>query len=363
MRILHVYKDYHPIFGGIEGHLQQLAEAQVANGHDVTVLVTNPSRLPKHETINRVKVIRANRLATVASTPLSIEMPLILRRVKPDIAHLQFPYPLGDVSQWIFGRKHPFVISYQSDIVKQQSILKVYGPILKRVLNAADRLIPSTANYMNSSPWLKPLAHKCTPVPIGIDPTRYLEAQPMPKFQRDVPTILFVGRHRHYKGVDVLIDALAQVPHAHLLLTGNGPERPNYEAAVARNGLADRVTFLGNVPHEELPSLYASADMFTLPSVNRAEAYGIVSLEAMASGLPCIATELGTGTSYIVQHEKTGLIVPPSDPSALASALNILIANPELRKRYGNAGRQRLLEQFTIDHMVERIEQVYSEIV
>ena len=363
MKILHIYKDYHPIFGGIEGHLETLAERQVQLGHDVTVLVTNPGGQPAQETRNGVKIIRAHRLATIASTPLSVQMPWLVRQLQPDIAHLQFPYPVGEVSQWLCGRRHPFVISYQSDVVKQKAILKLYGPILKRVLNAADQIIPATANYMRSSPWLQPLQHKCTPVPIGIAESRFVNAQPLEKFKRDKPTILFVGRHRHYKGVDVLIKALTQVPNAHLLITGDGVERANYEAAVQQNGLANRVTFLGNVPHEELPSLYQSADIFTLPSINRAEAFGIVLLEAMAAGLPCVTTELSTGTSFVVQDQQTGYVVPPSDPQALAHALNTLLQNPQQRHQMGEAGRQRLFDLFTIERMVTQIQAVYEQVL
>ena len=363
MRILHIYKDYFPIVGGIEGHLGTLAEHQAMRGHDVTVLVTNPGSQPATEMRNGVKVIRAPRIATVASTPISIQLPLLLRRMKPDIVHLQFPYPIGEVSQWIFGRKHPFVISYQSDVVKQKTILRFYGPILSRVLEAANRIIPSSPNYVQSSPWLKPHEARCTPVPIGIRTELFEAAAPDTRNRPGKPKILFLGRHRHYKGVHVLIEAMANVPDAQLLVGGDGPERANYEQAATRLGLSERVTFLGNVPDDELPGLYASADIFALPSINRAEAFGIVNLEAMASSLPVITTELSTGTSYIVQHEKTGLVVPPNDPAALAGALNRLVSDPELRQKYGRAGRERLLAEFTVDKMVDRIEAIYEEVL
>ncbi|NUM49178.1 MAG: glycosyltransferase, partial [Anaerolineales bacterium] len=98
MRILHVYKDYSPILGGIENHIKTLAELEARAGHHVTVLVTNPARLPSRETLNGVHLIRTGRLATVASTPLTAAFLFELPRLNPDITHLHFPYPIGEVS-------------------------------------------------------------------------------------------------------------------------------------------------------------------------------------------------------------------------------------------------------------------------
>ena len=373
LKIVHLYKDYYPILGGIEGNLQQIAELQAARGHDVTVLVTNPAKLAARETINGVKVIRAARLATVASTPLSITFPLLLRGLKPDIAHLHFPYPLGDVSQLLFGRNHPFVITYHSDIIKQKQILTAYTPVLRRVLQRANRIMPTSANYMQTSPWLQPLSGKCTPVPLGIDPTSWLEEGKRGKVERgkwkgkftihsSSPRLLFMGRHRYYKGLDTLIRAMPQI-EAHLLVGGDGPMREEWEALTRELGVADKISFLGNVPQERMAEVYYSADIFTFPSNARSEAFGIVMMEAMACGLPCITTELGTGTSFVVRHEQTGLVVPPSDPDAFAAAVNRLLVDPALRRRYGEAGRQRLLHEFTIEKMVDRIEQVYQQVL
>lgn len=361
MRILHVYKDYFPIFGGIEGNLQQIAELQAAQGHDVTVLVTNPSKLTTRETINGVKVIRAHRLATVASTPLSLALPYHLRRQKPDIVHLHFPYPVGEVSQWLLNRRVPYVITYQSDVVKQKLILGVYRPILNRVLHNAARIMVASPNYIRTSEFLRPLTDNCTLVPLGIDPTPYLSGQSAVSSEQ--LTVLFLGRHRHYKGVDVLIRALSTVEKAHLLIGGTGPESEKWRTLTAELDLEERVTFLGDIPETEKAALYKQADIFVLPAVNRAEAFGIVLLEAMASGLPCITSELGTGTSFVVQHQETGLVVPPNDPIALADALNRLANNEALRQEMGTNGRQRIMREFTIERMVERIEQVYRVVL
>ncbi len=142
MHILHVYKDYFPVVGGIENHIKLLAEAQVARGHNVSVLVTSRNRRTHVETLNGVRVIFASRLATISSAPISLALFDLIRRESPDVAHLHFPYPLGEIANLFFGcaRKHT-IISYQSDIVRQKYLRVVYAPLRDRVLARADRII------------------------------------------------------------------------------------------------------------------------------------------------------------------------------------------------------------------------------
>src|SRR5512142_1941599 len=103
MRILHLYKDYFPVLGGIENHIKMLAEAQAARGHEVTVLVTSRDGHMHVETINGVRVLFATRLATISSAPLSLEFPRLLARERPDVVHLHFPYPIGEAANYFFG--------------------------------------------------------------------------------------------------------------------------------------------------------------------------------------------------------------------------------------------------------------------
>lgn len=361
MHIVHVYKDYYPILGGIESHIRDLAEAQVAAGHEVTVLVTNPGREAKTVTLNGVRVVRTPRLATVASTPLSPTFPLALRRQPAAITHLHFPYPVGEVSQLLAGRR-PYVITYHSDVVRQQSLLRFYRPFLWRVLRGAACILATSPQYIASSPFLSQLKEKCTVVPLGINPRPYQSAEPLlPPGHR--PRLLFVGRHRYYKGVGDLIQAMPMIPDAELVLSGTGPMTATWQKLAAETGVAGRVSFLGEVSNADLPGLYASADLFVLPANARSEAFGIVLLEAMAAGLACITTELGTGTSFVVQDGDTGLVVPPQDPPALASAVNRLLANPALRCQMGENGRKRVWDEFTIGRIVQEIESIYHDVL
>ena len=359
MRILHVYKDYHPIPGGIENHIKVLAEAQVRRGNTVTVLVTNPKRTTVEEILNGVRVVKAGRLTAIASTPLSLELPRLLRAQQPDITHLHVPYPLGEVSQWLAGRGRPYIITYHADVTRpvQTAIMLLYGPLFRRILRGAARVLVTSPNYAASSPYLRGLTDQIRVVPLGVDPAQFAPAaRPAPH----PPTLLFVGQMRHYKGVDDLLRAMLHLSaEMRLVLAGDGPKRAEWETLSQSLGLNERVSFLGKVPDASLPGLYHAADIFVLPANSRAEAFGTVLVEAMASGLPCVTTEVNSGTSFVVEDEVTGLVVPPRSPEALAGALQRLLADPARRSKMGAAGRERVLRHFTLDTMLEGVAAAY----
>jgi rhamnosyl/mannosyltransferase len=367
VKILHVYKDYYPVVGGIENHLRQVAEAQAAAGHDVRVLVASRTRHTHVEQMQDVPVIYAARLATVASTPLSLALPLALRRERPDITHLHFPYPLADVAQALFGRGARTVISYHSDIVRQRTLLNVYAPLLRRTLRRADGLIATSPRYVETSPFLARLAAHCTVIPYGIDPSRFESGDPIQaaavRQKYGERLILFVGQLRYYKGVDYLIRAMTRVDARALMVGGESSRRRAELEDLARSlGVGARVIFLGQQEHA-LPALYQACDIFVLPSIERSEAFGIVQLEAMAAGRPVVSCDVGTGVAWVNQDEVTGLVVAPREPEQLASALNRLLADPALRGRMGAAGRERVRQQFTQAQMLDRIQTLYERVL
>jgi glycosyltransferase involved in cell wall biosynthesis len=361
LKILHVYKDYYPILGGIENHIKTLSEAQAAAGHDVSVLVTNPGRQLSREVVKGVQVIRAWRVTTVASTPLSPIFPLLLAQQQPDITHLHFPYPVGEVSQLMMRNGRSTIITYHSDVVKQQSILRWYRPLLLQILQKADRIIATTDRYIASSPYLAPLAHKCDIVPLAVAPQDFCDVTPLFPAAA-VPTLLFMGQHRYYKGVDDLIQAMPKI-QARLLIGGDGPMRTAWTQLTHELGVQEKVKFVGRVSEEALPRLYASADIFVLPANARAEAFGKVLLEAMAEALPCITTEVGTGTSFVVQDGVTGFVVPPKSPERLATAVHTLLADKSLRHQMGQAGRERVQREFTPEKMIARVHAIYEDVL
>lgn len=363
LRVLHVYKDYPPVVGGIENHLRLLAERQSARGLDVSVLVTARGAQAGEQVENGVRVIRARRLGEALSTPLSLELAGWLRRLAPDVTHLQFPYPPGELAHLLWGRARATVVTYQSDIVRQRLTGLAYRPVLRRLLRRADRIIATSPGYLASSPVLAGLRERCCVVPLAIDTAAF---QPAPEAARALrerfpgPRVLFVGRLRYYKGLEHLVDAMADLP-ATLLVAGDGALRPELERRAARSPAAGRIRFLGHVPQAELNAHYCAADVVVLPSSQRSEAFGLVLLEAMACGRPVVSTELSTGTSWVNRHGDTGLVVPPRDARALAAALRLLLADETLRARMGARARLRATHEFDADGMVTRVLEVYDE--
>ncbi len=380
MYILHLYKDYFPVLGGIENYVKLLAEGQAAQGHKVEVLVNNTNWRTLHQYQNGVKITKVGRWLHLASTPLSPRYPLeLFRRLyqaqPPDIIHLHFPYPISEIS-WLlgsylprFGKKRPkCVITYHSDIVRQQRLLQFYTPVLKRVLRRADLILSTSPNYIQSSPFLREVAGKCQPVPLGTDCQRFLKPDPQKvaaiRQQNPGPILLSVGRLRYYKGLQYLLAAIPQVENsARLLIIGTGPMETELQQQVTQLDLNQRVTFLGEISDEELPNYYAACDLFVFPSSERSEAFGLVQVEAMASAKPVVSTELGTGTSYVNLNNETGLVVLPANSTALARAINQLLADETTRLQMGQQGRTRALAEFTAEKTLARVERAYQEVL
>jgi glycosyltransferase involved in cell wall biosynthesis len=358
LRILHVYKDYSPVVGGIENHIRVLAEAQAAAGHDVAVLVCDPGGLAGIERRAGVEVIRARRLATALSMPISLHQPWVAARHRADIVHVHSPFPLGEITALAVRRRTRFVITHHSDVLRQRTALRLYAPLLRHVLRSADRVIATSPRYVESSPWLEPLADRCCVIPLGVDQDRFT---PGPGVRR--AELLFVGRLRHYKGLDVLLRALTGLPDIRLRVVGEGPMGPAWRRLAQDLGVAQRVRFAGEIADTDLPAAYRDAGILVLPSTSRAEAFGMVLLEGMASGLPCIATEVGTGTSWVVQHGVTGRVVPAGDSDALRGAVAGLVADPGAAAALGAAGRRRIEQHFTEARMNGRILALYRELL
>jgi glycosyltransferase involved in cell wall biosynthesis len=192
-------------------------------------------------------------------------------------------------------------------------------------------------------------------VPEGIDLARWQRTGRSVPGANNGVTILCVARQYPRKHVADLLRALPEVrrvvPHARAVIVGDGPEHPRLRAMAGELGLGHMVQFLGAVPDDEhVARLYSTADVFCLPSVQ--EGFGIVFLEAMASGLPIVATNTAA-IPEVVPHGQAGVLVPPGDPAGLAQALIEMLRNPEQRAAYGAFGRE-YVQQFDWDQVARR---------
>ncbi len=365
MRILHVYKDYFPVTGGIENHIRLLAREQVRFGHDVTVLVTNLGPKTVEEQREGVRVIKAARLAHLASTPLSLSFFRLIGKIPADVVHLHFPYPPGEVANFLLGKGKVTVVTYHSDVVRQKLILPFYRPLLLRILSRADGIIVTSPRYLESSPYLRLFREKCTIIPLGVEVERFASA-PDDEVQAirrcyGQPILLFVGKLRYYKGIPYLLEAMKDL-EAKLLIVGSGPMEKEWRKLASDMGLDGKVFFLGEVEDDKLPAFYHACDVFVLPASHRSEAFGTVLIEAMAAGKPVISTELGTGTSWVNRDGETGLVVPPRDPKALAGAVKLLLEDKALRLRMGGKARAHA-RSFSVEEMTRKVLNYYRELI
>jgi glycosyltransferase involved in cell wall biosynthesis len=178
--------------------------------------------------------------------------------------------------------------------------------------------------------------------------------------QTPVLQLLCVAALSRRKGHRVLLEALCEAAGVRLTLAGDGPERTALEALARELGVADRVRFLGAVPHDEVPALYAGADAFCLPSF--AEGLPTVLIEAMACGLPVVATNV-MGTAELVEDGVSGYVVPPARPDRIAAALRALAEDPELRARTGAAGRARVERDYEQTAAIARLRDALGPLI
>jgi len=196
----------------------------------------------------------------------------------------------------------------------------------------------------------------------GIDTSLFRPTTPDPDIVRTdgTPLLLWVGRLQPWKGVDVALRALREIPQAYLMIVGDGETRADLERLAQELGLAERVRFLGALPRERLPSIYAAADLLLATSF-ASETFGIGLVEAQACGLPVVASRFG-GFPEVIDEGHTGLLVPPRDPTALAAAVRTLLNDPERRRAMADAA-PGWAAQFSWSAVVDRIEAVYDATV
>jgi glycosyltransferase involved in cell wall biosynthesis len=344
VKITHVYKDYYPpVRGGIEQTIELAARSQAALGHEVTVLVSaSGGRRTTTETIAGVRVVRVAEWGRAMSSPLCPGFPA---------------RPRGAL-----------VVTYHSDVVRQRMVMPVYGPFVRALLRRADVVLPTSDRYVDFSPFLREVRERCRVVPSGIDLSalagidRDSEAAVRLRERYGGPFVLFVGRMRYYKGLDVLLRAMTLV-RGRAVIVGDGPMRDALHALHAELGLGDRVRFAGSISDDDLRTHLAAAAVGVLPSTHPSEALGLAQIEYLAAGLPSVCTELGTGTSFVNRDGETGFVVTPGDPAELAAALSRLLEDEALSRRMGDAGRARAQEVFSSDAMVRGYQAAYEEAI
>lgn len=344
LRVLHIGKYFPPHPGGMETYLRDLMNVQKRQGLDVQALVhsSEPRLFDAVESVDEpsglsYQVTRCARWFNLGFVPISplfwLSALIAIRRFQPTIIHIHHP---NASAAWLLflirARKIPWVAHWQSDIETPESnglfktLYKIYRPIEQAILKKTARIIATSPTYLAHSTGLKRHTTKCAVIPLGLDPRRLPTASEVAEVSRpQQPLILFVGRLAAYKGLQILIKAVADLPEAHCWVAGDGNLRQELEIAIQRHGLSERVTLLGAVDEEQKWRLYKACDLVVLPSTEKTEAFGMVLLEAAHFGKPVVVTDVvGSGVTWVAD-QLAGRIATANDPASLSAEIAGLV--------------------------------------
>lgn len=376
--------------GGQNVYVREVAMALAARGHHVDVFTRGreceaPEVLPLGEA--RVVRLPAGPRGFISRNQLFRHLPEFAERLRNfsagrryDVLHTNYW-----LSGWV-GRRvsegwgTPQAHTHHSlGAVKYAASGKVPA-IGQQRLDVENQLIASTAVVATSPQDIACMERyyqrrpQATIVPCGVNAQRFVPQDQAAcratlDLPQGVPLLAYVGRFDPQKGIDTLVRAakLASAKHpVHLVLAGgfepgagDANEYERIRALVEALGLTERTTFLGRQEQARLPLVYGAADLCVVPS--HYESFGLVSIEAMGCGTPVIASDVG-GLRYSVIHRETGLLVPPRDDDAFASAITLLLDDAGLRARMGAAGARLVQRVFTWDAVAERLEGLYQSL-
>jgi glycosyltransferase involved in cell wall biosynthesis len=364
-RILMVVDGHYPSTGGAEMQARLLSRSFAAAGHDVTVLAPRlDRRLPVHDTLDGVKVERIAypqvRLLGAVLLFLRFAALLLWRRRHYDVVHIHTAHFLAAVA----GLMRP--LTGRTLMIKVTGAWEFDGGVLdpkrrRRPLYRLTNWMLRRADHMHciSEHTRRMLleagytdAQVCM-IPNAVDLQRFAPARP----PRIPPRVVFVGRLVPVKGLPVLLQAWKSVvarTTARLVIAGDGPQRTELQQLAAALGLADSVDFLGNV--SDVPSVLAGASLYVQPSFQEGMPNSV--LEAMACGLPVVATRV-SGNVDLVADGDSGLLVPPGDAQALAEALALLLDAPERTHAMGLRAREIVERRFAVPSVLAQLLAAY----
>lgn len=341
--------------------MASLAEGAVAAGHEVRVVCARGSKwkgsaaqeLPDSVRTG-VTVRRVGTLGVVWSQPISPGY-LAAARWKSDVVYVHRPHPLADLAAYL-TRPRGLIIFHHSDVQRQRSFRAIYRPLAHSVARRAhSAVVGAKANLGYAEDLGSEGIAKARVIPFGVDENRFTPASDFRRpsaFPSDSEVVgLFVGRLVSYKGLDVLLRAVAGT-NLHVVIVGEGPLREQLENKVEQSGIAAQVRLVPSVSERDLPSYYQAADYLLLPSTTPAEMFGVTMLEAMACGKPVISSAVPSGMREVNVHDVTGVQVPPGDHGTLREAMEQMVNDPSMRARMGAAGRERVKERFTLSGMI-----------
>ena len=378
LRIAHISATYPPYLGGAGTSCFYLADGLARRGHAVDVIT---AEVPGEPPASAATVRRLRRRGGIGLAPV---LPGLLRLRGYDMVHLHYPFIFG-TELLLAGRaarrvRAPLVVSYHQRLIGdrlRRPLFFAYEETWGRAMAAnADRICVVSPQHAETVDYLRGVGRRhperLVELPNGVDLGAF---SPGPEaaglraehgIADDAIVVAFVAtldRAHYLKRPDLAVEAIARAgdDRLHLLVAGGGEWLDDIRARARAAGLGDRTTFLGPVGHDRLPDVLRAADALLMTS--DLESFGLVLIEAMACRLPTVSTDL-PGVRAVVVDGETGLLAPAGDAAALAAGLRRIVEiGAEGREAMGAAGRRRCEERYGWDSLVERLEDVYREVL
>lgn len=359
--------------GGVERAIYEIAKRMATYGYEVKI-VTSSDRTRKEKIIDGLKVVECKPIFRVFKSPF---MPAIIPKILTedfDVIHVNATVPfVSDVSVFIAKIRGKKIIYHHhfdgnAEGLFGRFLASIYNRTIARLCCLfADKIVVTTKSYIETSEVLNGIIEKVSKkieiIPPGITKDIFkpnLDASKIRKrygIKDNEHIILFVGRLVPYKSIDLLINAMKNID-ARLIIVGKGELEKELKKLAKDIGIEDKIIFAGYVPDSELPLYYNIADVFVLPSQKRGEAFGLVSLEALACGVPVITSDI-PGVRDVVP-DNCGLKF--KDQKDLEQKINMLLKNEELRKRMGRNGVKFVLKERTWDKLAEKFKKIYEDL-
>ena len=358
-RVAHLGKYLPPVLGGMETSIYQICES-ITSLHDTKIRLIGSNTCNRREhfaVTSDLEISKLARITEVFSTPILRGLKQEIEEFNPQIIHLHLPNPY--LSSVLRPEGRPLVITYHCEILTYPSLLKLYAPVLDATLKYASKIIATSEQSLEHSPYLQKHRDKCVVVPLGIQKnSSSVETDSVPAEK----IVLFVGRLVQYKGLHDLIRAMKLVD-GKLLIVGSGPLLQELQDLAASLGIKEKVSFLGAVPGEELETFYRKARVVALTSIDEREAFGMVLVEALSFGRPLLTTKIPSGVQFVNRDGVTGFQVEVGDVKAIASSISRLLTDQELWLRFSKQAKQHFNDNFEIGNIARAYRKIYDEVL
>jgi phosphatidylinositol alpha-mannosyltransferase len=348
--------------GGVQVHVRELASRLAARGHETIVLAPAGERVTDDlvRVVGRpVRIPYGGKVAPICFSRASWRrIRRTLEVFEPDVVHAHEPFSPSTSMMSVLATDAPVVATFHA-YHDRSRLLEAAAPLLR---NVARRIDAAVAVSRAAGRFVTPVFPEGVEiVPNGVDVERFAQPGPPAAGLPDGRILLWVGRLDPQKGFPIMVGAFGRLateyPDLSLVVAGDGRDR--HAADMLTEDDRARVLMLGSVPNVELPTYLAAADVFASPATGH-ESFGIVLVEALAAGVPVVATDI-PGYREVIRDGVDGLLVPPSDAAALASAIRRALVEPDLASALAHAGRARARE-FSWDVVVPRIEAIYERV-